>query len=82
MLSREKRYALMFAGDLRYRTQQVQGKLGQHRSEHIVLCEFKILYLRSKKRLHRGKFLSNGHTDKFHQNRAPPESFLSSSSTS
>ena len=37
---------------------------------------------RSKERLHRGEFLSNGHTDKIHQNRTPLESVLSSSSTS
>jgi len=37
---------------------------------------------RSKERLHRGEFLSNSHTDKFHQNRTPLESILSSLSTS
>jgi hypothetical protein len=57
----------MIAGDLGHRTQPVLGKLAN---------------IAAKKDYTRGEFLSNGHTDKFHQNRTPLESILSSLSTS
>jgi hypothetical protein len=51
----------MMAGDLRYRTQPVLGKLAN---------------IAAKKDYTGGEFLSNSHTDKFHQNRIPLESIL------
>lgn len=67
MLSGYKRYTLEVAGDLRYRTQQIPGKPANIAASILYFCDFKILFLRSKERLHRGKFLSNDHIGRLHQ---------------
>jgi hypothetical protein len=68
MLSGYKRYTLVVAdGDSRYRAQQIPGKPANIAASILYFCEFKILFLRSKERLHRGKFLSNGHIGRLHQ---------------
>jgi hypothetical protein len=51
----------MMAGDLRYRTQPVLGKLAN---------------IAAKKDYTGDEFLFNSHTDKFHKNRTPLESIL------